>query len=114
MMDFNVHPKRLTDPTSATPPPEGTFFTLVDSETRIEPGELFTEAIVTRLPYAMTIRKADARTADGLGAYSYYMADHGGILKRKDKVSQLGTRLNLRSAADLNIGQSVLAEFHVF
>ena len=66
VLDFNVHSKRANDP---VPMPSGEHYRLIESEDVIEPGILFQERVVTRLPYAESTR---AFSSD---VYSGFMID---------------------------------------
>ena len=56
--DFNVHPKRHNDPTSAIPMPDDRVYTIVQTPERIGLEDLFEDTVETSLPYAMTVRSA--------------------------------------------------------
>ncbi|TFK85394.1 hypothetical protein K466DRAFT_494844, partial [Polyporus arcularius HHB13444] len=72
MMDFNVHPKRTDDPVlHCYPAPENSNCLFIVNERRIEAGQIFQEAVVTRLPYAASTRVGISSVAD----YSGFMID---------------------------------------
>ncbi|KAI0710781.1 hypothetical protein C8Q76DRAFT_72274 [Earliella scabrosa] len=79
IFDFNVHPKRQSDPTSAIPTPDDRVYTVVQTRDRIEPEDLFEDAVETSLPYAMTVRNAMPSIA---GYFSFHI-DHEVLLGMK-------------------------------
>ena len=83
IFDFNVHPKRQSDPTSAIPTPDDRVYTVVQTRDRIEPEDLFEDAVETSLPYAMTVRNAMPSIA---GYFSFHI-DHEVLLCMKFQVS---------------------------
>lgn len=64
MFDFNVHPKRRNDP--ALPPDSS--YKLEEQDSVIDSGQVFVEAVVSRLPYAKSSRVC-------LENYSGFMID---------------------------------------
>ena len=79
IMDFNVHPKRLTDPVSSMPIPSDRSYTVVTEETHVG-ASIFEEAVTTSLPYAVTVRQDFPPAAMPMKEYNGVMIDREQII----------------------------------
>lgn len=80
VLDFNVHPKRVRDPSAASPaaPRDHVYGYQVSADpTKAEAGTLFRRDVYTKLPYAVSHR-------NGIGFYTGFMIDDQRIIGMKE------------------------------